>query len=332
MIHNIKYVISNEYNPYDNLAMEEYLLNRVEKNECILYLWQNEKTVVIGKNQNSWKECKINALEEDHGTLVRRLSGGGAVFHDLGNLNFTFLVNQEDYDVEKQLEVIIKAVRSLGIPAEKTGRNDITVDGRKFSGNAFYSNGTRCYHHGTILVNVDMQNLSKYLNVSRDKLISKGVESVKSRVINLNEYVTGLDIPMMKQELIKAFAEVYGCDPIQMDLANIDYTELNKLCGKFSSWDWIFGKKIEFNYSIGRRFEWGDIDIHLNIDSGIIKQCTVYSDAMDTKLIEEIPNNLINCLFSTDAMVKELNELSGKDHTLEKMINDIVKMLMEEGI
>lgn len=332
MVLNIKYVISNEYNPYDNLAMEEYLLNRVEKNECILYLWQNERTVVIGKNQNPWKECKINALEEDHGTLVRRLSGGGAVFHDLGNLNFTFLVNQEDYDVEKQLEVIIKAVRGLGIPAEKTGRNDITVDGRKFSGNAFYSNGTHCYHHGTILVNVDMQNLSKYLNVSRDKLISKGVESVKSRVINLNEYVTGLDIQKMKQELIKAFAEVYACDPIQMDFADIDYTELNKLCIKFSSWDWIFGKKNEFNYSIGNRFEWENIEIQLNIDSGIIKQCTVYSDAMDTKLIEGIPNILMNCLFSTDVMVKALEGLAGKDQALDKMINDIVKMLMEEGI
>jgi len=332
LIHNIKYVISNEFNPYHNLALEEYLLNNVKKEECILYLWQNEKTVVIGKNQNSWKECKIKELEEEEGKLVRRLSGGGAVFHDLGNLNFTFLVCKENYNLDKQLNVIINAVRNLGIPAEKTGRNDITVEGRKFSGNAFYSRGNHCYHHGTILVNVDMQNLSKYLNVSHDKLVSKGVESVKARVINLKEYVKDLDIEKMIHELIRSFAEVYGCIPAKIEPVDIDDVEVNRLSEKFSLWNWIFGQKIEFNYTIKRRFEWGDIDIHFNVDSGKIKQCLVYSDAMDTWLIEQIPYKLQNCLFTTAAMVMVLEELPEMDLLLDKMVRDIIIMFKEEGI
>ena len=141
MIEQLTYIETDNTHPYKNLAVEEYLLLHCRENECILYLWQNQNTVVAGRNQNVWKECLVSRLEEDNGHIVRRLSGGGAVYHDLGNLNFTFLVRKENYDVSKQLDVILKAVQKLGIAAEKSGRNDILADGRKFSGNAFYEKG-----------------------------------------------------------------------------------------------------------------------------------------------------------------------------------------------
>ena len=192
MINRLSYFISSSTNPYLNLAVEEYLLETVKPNQLILYLWQNERTVVIGKNQNAWKECRFQELEADGGHLARRLSGGGAVFHDLGNLNFTFLMPSSDYDLSKQMSVILEAVRSLGIDAQKSGRNDVTVDGKKFSGNAFCQKGTNSYHHGTLMLRVDTQKVARYLNVSEKKLRSKGVSSVTSRVCNLCDFIPDL--------------------------------------------------------------------------------------------------------------------------------------------
>lgn len=329
MIDKIKYVITTQTNPYKNLAMEEYLLKQVGEQECILYLWQNEKTVVIGKNQNPWKECKVAELEAGGGKLVRRLSGGGAVFHDLGNLNFTFLIAKENYNVEKQLEVIIKAVNQLGIPAEKSGRNDITVEGKKFSGNAFYSDGFHSYHHGTILVNVDMSKLSQYLNVSKDKLVSKGVESVRSRVTNLISYQAALDIPRMQKELVQAFGDVYKLQPQVLETSELDPVILANLEEKFSSWEWIYGKKMEFNYSLDRRFAWGDIDLRFVVDSGKIKQCMLYSDALETELFEQLAQRLIGCTFSTDAMfhvIEEMKSTIGADN-LSQILDDIISFI-----
>ncbi len=331
MIDKIRFIISTNTNPYKNLALEEYLLKTVEDNECIMYLWQNEKTVVIGKNQNPWKECKIADLEADGGSLVRRLSGGGAVFHDLGNLNFTFLATKDNYNVERQLQVILEAVKLRGIPAEKTGRNDISVEGKKFSGNAFFSDGVHCYHHGTILVNVDMSKLSLYLNVSRDKLSSKGVESVRSRVTNLTEYNPTLSIEIMKMELMEAFEAVYGITPEPLILEESNLSVLDELETKFASQDWIFGKKLEFNYSMDSRFAWGDIDIKLVIQAGMIKDCSVYSDALEIDLFDLIANTLTGGRFASIDMCQSLGQLSLTEKQREMMV-DVIELVRKENI
>lgn len=331
MIHDIKYIIGKGNDPHYNLALEEYLLNHVKEEECILYLWQNEKTVVIGRNQNAHKECKIRELEEDGGTFVRRLSGGGAVFHDLGNLNFTFIVKKEDYDVNKQLEVILKAVNSFNIPAIKSGRNDITVHDKKFSGNAFYESYGNCYHHGTILVHVDKEKLSHYLNVSNDKLIAKGVESVKSRVTNLTEYVDSLTISSMENSLIEAFSDVYEC-VARKYVDNIDEEELMKQVDKFSSWDWKYGKRLEGNYTMSKRFPWGGIELVFSIDGGIIKDLAIYSDTLDTDLTNILENCLLNCIFNSSAMVSALSLVEGCGSDSYQKIKDVSSFINEEGV
>ncbi len=210
MIQRLLLCRSRSFDPYENLALEEALLSRVGKGELILYLWQNERTVVIGKNQNPWKECRTALLAEEGGHLARRLSGGGAVFHDLGNLNFTFVMPGEEYDLPRQLTVLERACRSLGIPAERSGRNDLLADGRKFSGNAFYKHNGKAYHHGTLMVDVDMEMVQRYLSPSKAKLAAKGVDSVRSRVVNLREFVPDLTIPRLADALIAALAEVYA--------------------------------------------------------------------------------------------------------------------------
>lgn len=332
MIQEIKYMNGNSYDPYLNLAIEEYLLESVDKNTCILYLWQNENTVVIGRNQNPWKECRLEELKQDDGHLVRRLSGGGAVFHDLGNLNFTFLVHKDHYNLDKQLEVILRAVNKLGIQAEKSGRNDITVSGRKFSGNAFYTRGDKCYHHGTLLVRADMQKLSQYLQVSKDKLALKGVDSVKSRVTNLSEYKADLTIAMLKEKLLEAFEETYGRKAVSCKQEDLDREVLAAGRKKLASWDWLYGRNMDFQYELSKQFVWGNVNWQFNVNRGIIEDLQLFSDSMEPDFIDRIPGYIKGCRYENGDICNKLNQVPAKTQAQSLMINDLKEFLVNAEI
>lgn len=302
MIQKLLIFESHSTDPYKNLAVEQALLEQVQAGQCILYLWQNQNTVVIGKNQNPWKECKTALLQQEGGHLARRLSGGGAVFHDLGNLNFTFLVSQCDYDLERQLTVIQEAVHSLGIDAQRSGRNDILAQGRKFSGNAFYKNGKQAYHHGTLLVQADMEKLSRYLSPSKAKLQSKGVDSVRSRVANLREFSPDITIDALKAALKTAFSRVYGLPAENLGSHRLDEAKIRQLTERNRSWEWLFGQKLPFSWELEERFAWGGVQIQLQIDSGIIRAAKIYSDAMDDALIPRWEAALTGCTLEQQAL------------------------------
>ena len=315
--------------PYANLALEEALLKAVRPGECILYLWQNRHTVVIGRNQNCRRECRVEALERDGGFLARRLSGGGAVFHDLGNLNFTFIVRREDYDVSRQLEVILRAVRALGIPAEKTGRNDLAVEGRKFSGNAFYSTGGRCYHHGTILIDVDREKMAGYLSVSEEKLRAKGVRSVKSRVVNLIDFAPGLTVQAMKDALTTAFGAAYGGTPGSCPMERIEQPELARLTEKYASWEWRIGKEADFTYATSGRFAWGGVELQFMVSGGWVREAAVYTDAMDVPFAQRVREVWEGVPFSFPALAGALEALPTENEEQAGMARDI-RALLEE--
>lgn len=298
MIRKIKVFESDSFDPYYNLAIEQFLLETVEEDTCILYLWQNANTVVIGRNQNAWKECRSALLEEEGGRLARRLSGGGAVFHDLGNLNFTFLMPQADYNLDKQMQVIQTAVESCGIPTERSGRNDILAEGQKFSGNAFYKNGRQAYHHGTLLVDVDKEKLGRYLSPSKKKLQSKGVASVRSRVVNLKELNPELTINKLKTALKTAFSGVYGAEADSILKSELDQNVILQLQQRNESWEWNYGREIPFTYEYEQRFEWGEVHIKVQVENGIIRQIKVYSDSMDWEVSSKLEENLIGSRFS----------------------------------
>ena len=342
MINRLIWLETDNTYPYRNLAMEEYMTNHVPDGTCILFLWQNRHTVVIGRNQNCWKECRVNFLEEEGGYLVRRLSGGGAVFHDLGNLNFTFIVRKPDYDVDRQLQVILEAVRRLGIQAEKTGRNDITVEGRKFSGNAFYQTGDCCYHHGTLLIHADKDNMSRYLNVPREKLASKGVSSVKSRVANLDEFCPGLTVDRMKAALVEAFSSVYGQPAVRMKEEELPQPEIDVLTEKFASWQWKYGRKIPFEYEMEKRFPWGNIQIQLHVDEGVIQDVNVFSDAMDQEMFGALAKQLKGCGYAEEDICRavkavgtdafQAGEYTGADEPQSCRIKEDIMTLVRESL
>ena len=311
MVTELAMIETKNTDPRHNLALERYLTMHTEEGECILYLWQNRKTVVIGRNQNAWKECRVDALTRDGGFLVRRLSGGGAVFHDLGNLNFTFCVRKADYDLPRQLEVILRAVRKLGIHALKTGRNDITADGRKFSGNAFFESGEFRCHHGTIMLRVDTDRMAAYLNVSEDKLRSKGVRSVRSRVVNLAELRPEITVTLLSEKLRESFGEVYDLpvEPVTED--SLDGREIEAWTNTFSSWDWIYGRRIPFTNEVSRRFSWGNADLGLKVNGGMIEDCRIWSDAMEQAAIGAAKDALTGCRYDRNAMADALRTSPG---------------------
>lgn len=327
MLRNLYVIDTPVTDPRHNLALEEYLLRRVRPGECILYLWQNQRTVVIGRNQHASNECRIQALEADGGHLVRRLSGGGAVYHDLGNMNFTFLTVRENYDVEKQTETILQAVRSLGIPAEKNGRNDLTVEGGKFSGHAYYRTGDQCYHHGTLMVAVDMAPLEKYLNVSPLKLQAKGVKSVRARVVNLRDFRPDLTIEALRQALVTAFGQVYGL-PIQtLTEADLDGAAIAQGIARFSDPAWIYGDSQPLEVSRQALFDWGILRLDYSRSGGIITKAALWSDGLEADFLSQVPQALAGCPRQPEAVRRRIMALPD---AREEMAESIITLLMEE--
>ena len=199
-----KYICSEDTSPYYNLALERSLFDFVDEDTVILYLWQNSHTIVIGKNQNAYAECKVDEFINAGGTLARRPSGGGAVYHDLGNLNFSIICNESIAKEHTYQRIVKEALRFFGIVSEFNGRNDLTVDDKKFSGNAFYVKDDVLCQHGTILINSDFKELSKYLTPDISKLERNHVKSVESRVVNLSEISDKITVESMKEAMIKA--------------------------------------------------------------------------------------------------------------------------------
>ncbi len=326
---DIRYFESTSFDPYYNLGLEKYLFENVGQDEVILYLWQNEKTIVCGRNQNVFKECNVTALEDFGGRIARRLSGGGAVYHDLGNLNFTFIAREENYDLAKQLSVITAAAKLCGIEAEVTGRNDITAHGKKFSGNAFQkSNGTHL-HHGTIMVDVDTSLLSDVLNVSRAKLKSKGVDSVRSRVVNLAELNPDITVEKMKNALKTAFFDIYNFSP---DVSPIpDDTVLAEYRTFFSSREWLYGEKFVFSNTLTDRFAWGEIEICLNVQGDKITESRIYSDSLYPDFILHLASLLETHTYDASELCSVADEATGLFPDCIPLAEDI-KTLFKKSI
>ena len=328
MIQQLYVFESTGFDPYENLAMEKYLLDHVCPGECILYLWQNQNTVVIGCNQNAWAECRTTLLEQEGGHLARRLSGGGAVFHDLGNLNFTFLVPEADYDVDRQLSVIRRACALAGIETEKSGRNDVLAQGRKFSGNAFYHKAGKAYHHGTLMVDVDKDKLSRYLSPPKAKLEAKGVSSVRSRVVNLSELSPGLSCQHMKLLMIQAFRDVYGLPATKAAPTKQAQEEIRQTAARYASWEHLYGTPLSFTFQCEERFDWGHILLQLEAKGGVITGAKVYSDAMDWELADRLEAALNGCAFHLEDMTQALRGAVAEQAIWE----DLYRMLQKQEL
>ncbi|MEG0832706.1 MAG: lipoate--protein ligase [Oscillospiraceae bacterium] len=319
MVQKAKVYITECTNPYTNIATEEYLTDNIQNGEIVMFLWRNRRTVVIGRNQNAFAEVNVEALREDGGFLARRLSGGGAVFHDLGNLNFTFCARTPIYDVRKQLNVIISALNTLGINATLSGRNDICVNDKKISGNAVYSHGDRHCHHGTLLIDVSERDMAKYLQVSRKKLESNGVASVRARVCNMSDIAAGLSAGSIAKALEKEFFKEYGGVHIILKKKDFEIEAIRARAEQLASYTWCFGKSLSFDCTFDERFDFGGLSLNLCVVKGLITDARAFSDALFPQFCERLAASLVGVRFSREDVKSAIGALAPNSAEDEKI-------------
>ena len=296
----IRILVSDSHNPWFNLATEDWIFHELEGGTQILFLWRNADTVVIGRNQNPWSECNLQRMQSDEVILARRTSGGGAVFQDLGNTCFTFLSPREGYSKNQNIEVLLAALKKLGIHAEASGRNDLVIaaeDGpRKISGSAYRETQKKAFHHGTFLISTDLSRLANYLTPHPKKLASKGRASVRARVMNLCEIVPSLTHEVLTHALVEAFCEFHGnvAEPEMMDSAWLkNQPSLQKMFEQFSSWEWRFGHAPHFQHQMTESLSWGLFTVHVDCEEARITRARIDSDALFPEIIESFQVALV---------------------------------------
>lgn len=294
----MRIILNDHTNPYFNLASEEYIM-KCFKEDCFM-LWQNEPSIIVGKNQNSIAEINVDYVKSNQIPVIRRLSGGGAVFHDLGNLNFTFIKTDEGKsfnDFRGFTEPILEVLTTLGVLAEFTGRNDLTIEGKKFSGNAQYKHKDRTLHHGTLLFTSDIADLSKALNPRQSKFDGKSVKSVVSRVTNIQEHLKHLQPPITIKDFKNLLQEhvvlKFGAESIH-PLNEDDTQAINQLVEeKYNTWQWNFGTSPHYSFQKEKKFPGGLIEVHFDVKRGIIQNAKIFGDFFTRLDIDDIEKALL---------------------------------------
>ncbi|MCP3026732.1 lipoate--protein ligase [Halobacillus sp. A5] len=302
--------------PRINLAIEEYALKNLDINETYLLFYINEPSIIIGKNQNTIEEINTNYVDENGIHVVRRLSGGGAVYHDLGNLNFSFITKDDGdsfHDFAKFTEPVTQALNKLGVAAELSGRNDIVVDGRKISGNAQFSTRGRMFSHGTLMLDSEIENVVSALNVKTEKIKSKGIKSIRSRVANISEYLEqSITMDEFKHLILRYIFDVEDVKNVpQYKLTEQDWAEIYKIADeRYRNWDWNYGKSPKFNIQQTKRIEGaGSYDIRLDVSKGFIRNVKIYGDFFGVGDISEIEGLLIDVKYERASIAEALEQV-----------------------
>ncbi|CAF1382721.1 unnamed protein product [Adineta steineri] len=340
-IHRIIY--SSSTNIWFNLATEEWLSNTIKPNEHILFLWQNDKCVIIGRNQNPWKECFLERMENDGVLLARRRSGGGAVYQDLGNTCFTFLVSQAHHQLDKNLnsKILLDALHSsFNIKGHIHGRNDLVYgpDNRKFSGSAYQNTRKFALHHGTLITDVDTNAMKKYLNPNKEKLLSKGVDSVQARVINLCQANPSINHKDLCLAIEKSYRQTYSNNQIpsaeilSKEILN-SIPELNASYKLYSDSQWRFGQTFSFTHEYEKRFPWGTISIGIISErDGLIHTCEIYSDSLYVNMINRLKENLLGQMYTGESIRKACQRTRNQVESEQEktMIDDIQAWILAQ--
>ncbi|WP_405103271.1 lipoate--protein ligase [Oceanobacillus sp. FSL H7-0719] len=285
--------------PMINLAIEEYILQNFGEKDSYLLFYVNKPSIIIGRNQNTIEEINTDYVEANNIKVVRRLSGGGAVYHDEQNLNFSFITKDDGesfQNFQKFTQPIVDALNKKGVPVELQGRNDLAVNGRKISGNAMFSTRGRMFSHGTLMLNSEIEELSRALKVKKIKIESKGIKSVRSRVANISEFLEEeITMDEFKELILKHVFDVEDVKDVpEYVLTQEDWDNIYEISkNRYQNWEWNYGKSPAFNIQESYKFPAGLVDVRLNVKNGLIEDCTIFGDFFGVGEVAELENKLI---------------------------------------
>jgi len=326
----MKYIETNWDIPYYNFALEDYLLNEAEEDDYVFF-YIHKPSIIVGKYQNTIEEVNKDFIDENNIIVARRLSGGGAVYHDHGNLNFSFVHKATKKDVnnfKKFTKPVVDALQELGLNSHLSGRNDILIDDKKISGNAQYFTNDRLLHHGTLLYDSEMSNLVKALKVKELKIKSKGIKSIKSRVANISDFLNKkIPIEDFKEYLLKSFYESRDIEKYELDDKALSYIE-RKVKDKYSTWDWNWGKSPNYEIQKIDKFPFGILDTRIDIKNGVINKCKIYGDYFSKKDIANLENSLIGLKYDKDELFKSEEVVKINDYFDDIKYTDYINYLI----
>ncbi|TKH06251.1 lipoate--protein ligase [Peribacillus simplex] len=317
--------------PRINLAIEEYALKHLNIDETYLLFYINRPSIIIGRNQNTIEEINSEYVDGNGITVVRRLSGGGAVYHDLGNLNFSFITRDDGdsfHNFKKFTQPVVETLEKLGIHAELSGRNDILAEGKKISGNAMFSTKGRMFSHGTLLFKSEMDHIVSALKVKKDKIESKGIKSIRSRVGNIADF---LKEPMSIEEFRSFLLQNIFKDSGKVTeyvLTETDWEKINEISEeRYQNWEWNYGKSPKFNLQNSHRFPVGSVDIRLEVNRGIIENCKIYGDFFGVGEVADIEQKLTGIRYEKEAISRVLDEIDVR-HYFGNVTNEEILALI----
>ncbi|VEU59626.1 lipoate--protein ligase [Mesomycoplasma neurolyticum] len=326
----MKIFVSKKYSPFFNLTIEEAIAKDEELQDDIIFFYQHDNAVIIGQNQNVHKEVKLDVLKNENIELYRRLSGGGAVYHDLGNLNFSFITKKDNSSYEKFLSPILEFLKSLNLDAKFKGRNDLVVNDAKFSGNAQFMHKNKIVHHGTILFNADLTKLSKVLNPSKLKMKSKGIESARQRVTNLlNEMHNKISFEEFFTKMLTFFKLKYNAEI--SDIPEKYLTKAEEFKKIRISDEWLYGKNPEFSFFNEAKTDGGILQISANIIKNKISEILFEGDFLSKKNLNEIRKRFVNVEYNKEVLTNLLNQIENlEDYFGNIKIEEIIRIMFGE--
>jgi len=328
----MRYIPTNWDIPYFNMALEEYIINNPDFDEDYFFFYVHEPSIIVGRFQNTIEEINAQYVRDNHIYVARRITGGGAVYHDAGNLNFSFIVNAEGHGggFETYTRPVIAAIRALGAEAELSGRNDILIDGKKISGNAQCMRNGKLLQHGTILFDSELDNLVRALSVNDLKIISKGIKSVQSRVTNLKEHLPeGVTIDILRERILAEIAEEYGMETYT--LADEDIAAVGLLTAeKFTTREWNYGRSPAYSFCNKKKYDYGLIEARLDIKGGTIRDMVLFGDFFVKGDLNEFTDLFADTSYDKESLLAILKKHHPGEYVTGMEIDDFIALVYAE--